>query len=296
MPNRILQERICVSETIAELSAEEERFFYRLMVQCDDFGRFDGRASVIRAKCFALQLDRVADEHVAAWLARLVEVGLVITYVVEGRQFLRVTTWARYQQTRAKRSKYPNPETDMLASEINGYQMPAYVPVSGIRETINEKRLTRSGGDARAPAPAPAPEGSCAPPTPASLETGHDQILDVPAAVADFHAVLVGTQGYEPSPALFDQITERYGSLDLRQQALKIRSWLADPTRNRRQRSATAKFILGWFEREVSGDGLPAATANDRGSAPPKQATSWAESFQGRHGYHSNATETPHAD
>jgi len=167
MPNRILHERICVSETIAQLTSDEERFFYRLIVQCDDFGRFDGRASVIRARCFALQLDTVSDEAVAGWLDVLTSVGLVAMYEVDGRSFLQVTTWERYQQTRAKRSKYPDPMDDPQSPDSNGYHAPAYVPEkrearSEKRSSIHEKRDASSEIDDD-------PEiGADAPPTPAT--------------------------------------------------------------------------------------------------------------------------------
>jgi hypothetical protein len=147
VPNRILYERICVSESIALLSAEEERFFYRLLVQCDDFGRFDGRASVLRARCFALQLDGVTDDDVFRWLHRLIEAGLVVMYAVDGHAFLRVANWDKYQYTRAKRSKYPEPNGGVQASASIRKQIPADAPenpdpVSGIRESLNENRET----------------------------------------------------------------------------------------------------------------------------------------------------------
>ncbi len=167
MPNRILHERICVSETIAQLTADEERFFYRLIVQCDDYGRFDGRPSVIRARCFALQIDEVDDEDVARWLAVLVNVGLIATYVVDGRTFLQVTTWERYQQTRAKRSKFPDPASALQAPDSNGYHAPAYVPEN--RESLSEKREPESGDRESlrdsTPQPPPQAEGEF-PPTP----------------------------------------------------------------------------------------------------------------------------------
>lgn len=168
MPNRILHERICVSETIAELTAEEERFFYRLMVQCDDYGRFDGRPAVLRARCFALQLDTVTDEDVARWMSRLEQVGLAVTYVVDGRAFLRVTTWKRYQQTRAKRSKFPAED---------GYEDAAAPPDSVCAQTldeagighrypdpVNEKREAMSG--MREPGPARERANGATPPPP----------------------------------------------------------------------------------------------------------------------------------
>ncbi len=147
MPNRILHERICVSETVARLSPAEERFFYRLLVQCDDYGRFDGRESVIRARCFPLQLDGVTDADVGGWLATLVKVGLVECYAADGGQYLRVITWDRYQQTRAKRSKYPPPPTPAS----NGNQMLSGDGLgSRIRESRSENPEARTGVGARA--------------------------------------------------------------------------------------------------------------------------------------------------
>jgi hypothetical protein len=132
MPNRILHERICTSETLAGLEPAEEVFFYRLLVQCDDYGRFDGRPMVIRARCYALQLDRVTDADVAGWLDAIERAGLIRRYAVDGRVYLCVQTWERYQQTRAKHSKYPPPPASdsngnhLLADASNGAHMSPY--------------------------------------------------------------------------------------------------------------------------------------------------------------------------
>ena len=109
MPNRILYERICGSQTLADLTAEEEVFFYRLLVQCDDFGRYDARPPILRARCFALQLDRVSEQDISLWLASLERAGLVTVYEVEERRYLQVATWSKYQRTRSSESRYPAP-------------------------------------------------------------------------------------------------------------------------------------------------------------------------------------------
>lgn len=168
MPNRILHERICVSETIAELSADEERFFYRLIVQCDDYGRFDGRASVIRARCFPLQLSAVSDEDVVRWLSRLISIGLVVTYMVAERAYLRVATWERYQQTRAKRSKFPDPEDGSPASASTCLQTPEDAGI-GHRYPVNENRESEiESRESRSDSP---PLASLDPPTGGSPQT-----------------------------------------------------------------------------------------------------------------------------
>jgi hypothetical protein len=170
MPNRILYEKICVSDTLAQLTAEEERFFYRLLVQCDDYGRFDGRPSVVRARCFAVQLDAVSDAMVGAWLARLVEVGLLTNYTVDGRPYLQVSTWGNHQQTRAKRSKYPCPPSDVGGSPESASTCKQAPAGAGIGHRYpdpgSEKRETRSGSGKResrsektTPQPPPHAEG-----------------------------------------------------------------------------------------------------------------------------------------
>ena len=108
MPNRILKESICRSDEIDSLSWFEECLFYRLIVNCDDFGRFDGREKIINNILFPLKDLRDSDLKKA--LDKLSAAGLVQRYVVQGRPVLQLVTWERHQQIRAKKSKYPGPE------------------------------------------------------------------------------------------------------------------------------------------------------------------------------------------
>ncbi len=125
MPNRILKDSICTSPNIDALSRDAECFFYRLLVQCDDFGRMDARPAILRAKCYPLQVDTVTTDAIKAWLSELVRADLVALYTVEQQPYLQMRTWERHQQIRAKRSKYP----DMQSSDINCNQVIANVPV-----------------------------------------------------------------------------------------------------------------------------------------------------------------------
>ena len=125
MPNRILKDSICTSPNVDALSREAEVFFYRLLVQCDDYGRMDARPAILRAKCYPLQIDRVGQGDVQAWLTELVAADLVTVYTADGGTYLQMRTWERHQQVRAKRSKYP----PMQSSDINCNQVIANVPV-----------------------------------------------------------------------------------------------------------------------------------------------------------------------
>ena len=108
MPNRILKESICASENIDRLSAFQETFFYRLMVNCDDYGRMDARPKILSARLFPLK--EVRSNQIEDALRALTSAELVILYEVDGKPFLQMKTWDKHQQVRAKKSKYPSPD------------------------------------------------------------------------------------------------------------------------------------------------------------------------------------------
>lgn len=147
MPNRILKESICTSPSLERLTAEEERFFYRLLVVCDDFGRFDARPAVLRARCFPLLLGTITDAKVARWLESLTRAGLVRLYTVDGHPYLEMAAWEKHQQMRAKRSKFPAPDS-------TGYQVLADASNSPRIRNPNPKRESESDTDTTTPSPA----------------------------------------------------------------------------------------------------------------------------------------------
>jgi len=128
MPNRILKESICTSDSIDSLSWFEEVLFYRLIVNCDDFGRFDGRISVVKNRLFPLK-ENITAQSVKKAIDKLATVGLVALYTFEGKPFLQLPTWEHHQTVRAKKSKYPPFTNDLQAIESNCNQMQANVLV-----------------------------------------------------------------------------------------------------------------------------------------------------------------------
>lgn len=109
MPNRVIKESIRTSDTINELSWFEEVLFYRLIVSCDDYGRFDGRPAIIKGTLFPLK-EGVTTKNIESALSRLTSAGLVKRYVVDGKPYLSLPTWEQHQTIRAKRSKFPGPD------------------------------------------------------------------------------------------------------------------------------------------------------------------------------------------
>ena len=126
MPNRILKESICTSDNLNELNPQEEIFFYRLIVNCDDFGIFDARTKILRSKCFPLKTDTIKESDIEKWLKGLIKANLCFLYEVDGKRYLKMTSWERHQQMRATRSKYPTPDSDgckIISIDSNGNQM-----------------------------------------------------------------------------------------------------------------------------------------------------------------------------
>lgn len=122
MPNRIIKESICTSDTVDALTWFEEVLFYRLIVNCDDYGRYDARPAIIRGKLFPLK--DVTVKQVNEAIIKLSTVGIAKLYEVDGRPYLQLCTWADHQSIRAKKSKFPAPDV-VNASEINCMQMHA---------------------------------------------------------------------------------------------------------------------------------------------------------------------------
>ena len=108
MPNRIIKESICTSDSIDGLSWFEECFFYRLIVSCDDYGRMDARPPILRARLFPLKT--VTDKQVEAALQSLRTAAMIDLYVVDGHSYLQLRTWGEHQRIRNVKEKYPAPD------------------------------------------------------------------------------------------------------------------------------------------------------------------------------------------
>lgn len=99
----------CKSESLAAVSAEAERCYWRLQTHCDDDGRCEDHPRLIWAALFPLHED-VGLENVDAWLSELDREGLVVRYEVDGKRYLYVTQWPRFQHPqKPKPSLLPAP-------------------------------------------------------------------------------------------------------------------------------------------------------------------------------------------
>lgn len=106
MPSRLLRETILDSEAVNKLSVHAEVFYRRLMSVVDDFGRFDGRAQVLRSRLYPLRIDTVREADIARWIAECEKAGLIALYAVDRKPYI---LFRKLGSPRAKESKFPPP-------------------------------------------------------------------------------------------------------------------------------------------------------------------------------------------
>ena len=149
MPNRFIKESICTSDSIDGLRWFDEVFFYRLTVNADDYGRFDARTAILKARLFPLK--NISDKQIEQALASLEQADLIHLYDADGKPYLHLPTWGKHQSVRNNKSKYPSPvEGNPQALECNCKQLKANVPVS-VFVSVSESVIRESKG-ADAPA------------------------------------------------------------------------------------------------------------------------------------------------
>lgn len=230
MPNRIIKESIRTSDSINELSWFEECLFYRLIVSCDDYGRFDGRTAIIKGSCFPLK-DGVTANNIEKALSKLVTAGLVKRYVVDGKPYLSLPTWERHQSVRAKKSKYPSPEDgEMIPSENICKQMHADVPVIQSNTESESESNTNNKCGAETP------------------------LADVePITLND------GTEWRCPL-ADYEEYRRLYPAVDIDNAFREMRAWCnSNPTKRKASRGIK-RFVNGWLSRQQdSGKGTHAS-------------------------------------
>ena len=226
MPNRILKQSICSSDNIDKLSWFEEVLYYRLIVNCDDYGLFDGRPSMIKNSLFPLK-ENLTTSSVMKAIEKLETVGLISTYYVEGKPYLSLPTWDCHQTIRAHKSKYPKPsESDKQASEIICKQMQADVSV--IQSNTN-------------PNPNPNP----------------NPISATPLAESDSVTVIALPLNDGTEKAVTEEEVEKwqglYPAVDIMSELRKMVGWLDGNPKNKKTRAGIGRFINSWLSRAQDG-------------------------------------------
>lgn len=216
MPNRIIREGITTSEPLAMVSYEAECLFYRLMVVADDFGAFDGRAVIVRAKCLPLRDSTVA--QVGEWLRELAEHSLIVQYESEGKPYLAIPKFR--QRTRANSAKYPLPtdwQTDDGQLTVNGQSS------AGLCGGVVGGVFVNGGGNCAA-----------------------DPTGQPPAALLPLND---GSE-YGVTAEQVREFSDLYPAVDVPAQLRAMRGWLIANPANRKTRNGVLRFVNRWLGQE----------------------------------------------
>lgn len=218
MPNRILKESICRSDEIDSLSWFEEVLFYRLIVNCDDYGRYDARLKIIKNTCFPLK--DITEKDVEKALDKLSAVGLVRVYEAQGRPTLQLVTWEQHQNVRAKKSKYPafdNTCIQMYSSEGKCFRNP-------IQSESNSESNAKGSSEPSPKAPEP---------------------------LADVEAIpLNNGEEYRLPQSDYEEFSRLYPGVDIKQEFRNMRGWSLKNPAKRKTARGVGRFINTWLSKE----------------------------------------------
>ncbi len=220
MPNRIIKESIRTSDSINELSWFEECLFYRLIVSCDDFGRFDGRPAIIKGTCFPLK-ENVTVKAIRDGLNKLAMAELVNLYKVDGKPYLSLPAWDHHQTRRANKSKYPIPDDgEMISSESNCMQMNSD---SHVFENDIRNRNTINDNNKRG--------------------------AETPLADVESITLNDGTE-WKCTLADYEEYKRLYPGVDIDNAFREMRAWCnSNPTKRKTSRGIK-RFVNGWLSRQ----------------------------------------------
>ena len=106
---RMIDPSFWQSESIAELPLAVRYTFIGLFSNADDQGRLKAHPALLRSKIYPL--DDIALDVISAHLVDLEEGDFIILYGADGRDYLQIKNWWRYQRPRwAWPSEYPAPD------------------------------------------------------------------------------------------------------------------------------------------------------------------------------------------
>ena len=144
---RTIDPRIRASETFACLTYRQRDLWIGLILMCDDQGRMPGQSAYIRSAVWPY--DDVQISEVDADLAALESIGNIMRYRIDGRTYIQLVNWHKYQAAAEwlGKSEYPAPDD---WQDHYRYTGPG-------RKIFELNWDTRQGVPSQVPAPVPAP-------------------------------------------------------------------------------------------------------------------------------------------
>lgn len=276
MSNRILKESIRTSDEIDSLSWFEEVLFYRLIVTCDDYGRYYASPKIIKGHCFPLK--EVTCKDIEKGLKKLSAVGLVTLYKVSEKSYLQLTTWSIHQNIRNQKSKFPSPDegncTQLNANENNCMQL-----------QTNENNCTRNPIQSESESKSESEsEYLCSEPESSEPETQFaSAVITLPLNTGEEYPIF---------QSVYDEFVNLYPAVDVMQALRSMRGWLISNPTKRKTSRGIKKFINGWLQREQDKGGNVSYTSAKNTSTKNMTQEQYMASLQAAFGGYGEVIES----
>lgn len=178
----------------------------------------DARPAILKSRLFPLK-ERLSLKDIKSALDRLADIGCVRLYECDGKPYLYLPSWEVHQQIRAKRGKYPAPDStckQMISDDI--------------KCSLNQIQSGSESNQKTNPSYSAEPETASTPP-----------VITLP---------LNDGSEYPVSQEQSQEWAGLYPAVDVIQQLRGMRGWLLSNPNKRKTRRGIGKFINGWLSRE----------------------------------------------
>lgn len=131
---RTIKPEFFISDTVTTLPIRARLTWIGLWTHCDDYGRCRDNVKLIKAAVWPL--DNVSLRDITEDLDALHDAGLLLTYEVDGRTYLQVTSWTEHQKVdRPSKSPIPAPNGKVHTRES----------LASPRESLDRERKGKEG-------------------------------------------------------------------------------------------------------------------------------------------------------
>src|SRR4051812_23685845 len=104
---RSIKPEFWTSEQVMECSMNARLLFLGMWNFADDLGRLPLSPKTLKAQIFPS--DDISSEIILGMVGELSKNGLVLVYVVDGREYLQITGWQHQRIDKPQPGKYPSP-------------------------------------------------------------------------------------------------------------------------------------------------------------------------------------------
>jgi len=239
-------------EDLAALSVAHRLCFVGLWTQADKAGRMDDRPARLKVRIFPFD-----DVDMDTLLADLVRAGFVVRYVVGGKPYLAVRSWAKHQRPRDDENESVIPAPMQVVDTPKSPRSDGSVtPQSLGKEGEGKGVLEGKGRDVSAEA---ARSSASAPAAPRGFSETREP--DEPALLT-FPTVGAGGSTWTLTASLVADLQQAFPGVDIVAEGNKALGWLKVSPDRRKTAKGMPKFLYGWITRSVNrGDAVRIQTS-----------------------------------